>query len=288
MGILSALRTPAQEEIADTVLQELRDTQKRRGELYQRGEALQRSLTANKQELGQAEYAGDAAAIETVQAAITKLERDLERNEAAQRVAQEKIADAERRLHLANVQQYLRTARKLANKRSKYATEASDALKVYLHARVKLQEANSQMVTSFPISGSEPPAGSVASLRELDDLMSRELLRLQGGNSLERLAPGTLANPFLSTSDLVPLADEIEQANKNYISAIEAPVGAVQPSTELMATAPENSASAPQPLDPDADLLSGRTFSIQDATALMSKTNPEVLIDNRKGAPDAQ
>lgn len=280
MGILSALRAPAQDTETDQALADIRAFEKRKSELLADAERLHAEVATEKRKLAEASFAGDEAAGETAQRHLAVLDQKLSANKGAIQLAEEKIRDARRRLHLANAQGYLRTARRLANKRSKYATEASDALKTYLHARAKLQEANGQMVTSFPISGSEPPAGSVATLRELDNLISRELLRLQGGSSFEQLAPGTLANPFLSITDLIPLADEIEQANKHYLETIEAgpPVGAVQ-----------EAVLAPAVPDPDAELLSGtaeRTFSIQDATALMTKPTPTILIDNRKGSPN--
>lgn len=284
MGILNTLMNGGgdRDAVVEAALSDRHAAEKRRSELLSDIEKLRSQVAGKRRERAELEFSGGNWA--TLDEEIVSFEGDVEVKSAAVTFAEGRIKDADHRLWVAAHKDYLKVANKLANKRSKYASLATEALEVYIKARSKLIEANELMLTSWPIAG-EPPAGSVASLNTLDDLLARELLRLQGGNSLHRFAPGTLANPFLSLSDLVPLTDEIEQANRCYVAAIEAGPDAPAPMAAPETPAPD----MPQP-DPDGlDEPQGRTMSVSDAAALMATLNPPttIEIDNRKGGADA-
>jgi hypothetical protein len=275
MSILSALqRTPEQDAESDRALADNRKAAARKVELEKENERLHLQVGKERRKLAEAEYAGDAAAAETAQQHIAVLENKLSANEAAQHVADEHIADAAKRLHIANVQGWLRTARRLTNKRSKWASELSAGLEQYLHARKKLLEANEQLSAGWPLPGLAVE-GSICTASDVDNLIGIEALRIDGLNDLgSPRAPGVSNNPFLRLSDLVPLAEQIQAANDHYIKTIED--GGPPPIPAL----PETS-----PVDPDNDLLGGATLTEAQIVTMMPKHEP-ILIDSRKGGTD--
>lgn len=293
MSILSALRTPEQDKETEEALAENRKVGARQADLQRDAERLHLQVSRERRKLAEAEFSGDAAAVETAQQHLAVLANKLSANEGAQTVAGEKLVEINKRLHLANVAGWLRSARRLANKRTKYANEVTEGLRQYLHGRDKLLEANEQMAAGFPLAG-VAPQGSIISRLELDEQIRREILRLTGINELSPdRAPGASTNPFLTIHDLKPLSDEIEAANAYYVKTIEdgapsapsikpgskepVPAAADEPSSDAEVAALTSS-------DPDAALLAlpaGQTITAEMAAAMMPRTAPATTIDNR-------
>ncbi len=283
MSLLQALqRTPEQDAETDAALADNRKASSRKAELEKDAERLHLQMEKRRKELAEASFEGNEAAIETAQRHLEVLKNKLSANQAAVAVAEERIQDAARRLHLANVAGWLRTARKLTNKRLKYATEATEALATYIRARRKMLESTEQIFSSYPLPGS-PPQAAIFSPGDIDRLLEREILRLDGINPLSDVprCPGASNNPYLALSDLVPLATEIERANEYLISTIEnggpsAPPAPIPPLPD-----------APVP-DADDDLLGGGATLTETQIMAMMPKHEAVTIDNRanKGGAD--
>jgi hypothetical protein len=285
MSILSALqRTPEQDAETDAALADNRKAGTRFEELKKDAERLSLQRTKRLRERAEAEYANDAGAAETAQQQIAVLENKIAANTAAQQVAQERIADAARRLHLANVQGWLKTARKLTNKRSKYATEATEGLTTYIRARRKLFEATEQIFSSYPLPGN-PPEAAIFSPGDIDRLLEREILRIDGINPLSDVprCPGASNNLFLVPADLVPLAEEVTRVNEYLIKQIE-DGGPSAPPAPIPASEPDVPAT-PQVPDVDADLLGGGALTEAQIIAMMPK-HEAIVIDNRANKGD--
>lgn len=285
MSILSSLqRTPEQDQVTEEALAASRAADKRLRELRQESERLHLQRTKRLREAAEAEFDGDASRVEAAQQHLSILENKLSANEAAQSIADERLAEAARRLHLANVSQWIRTTRRLTNKRLKYTNELTEHLKGYIHARTKLLEANSQLATSYPLPGQAPDA-AVFNAADIDRLIEREILRIAGIDPLgSARPPGATNNPFLTLADLVPLATEIERANAYAIKEIEEG-GPSAPSLKPGAKEPE---PVLPPTDPDAALLEPPAQSLTEAQVLAMMGPPkQILIDNRKGGDNA-
>src|SRR5580704_15172122 len=99
MGIFDGLRSETDTAEIDAALQGERDAEKQKGDLYQKGEALHRSLAARCRELAaaafEAETSGDAAQYERLKAGIAQLEDDVSRIEAAMVMADQKLLEAQ-------------------------------------------------------------------------------------------------------------------------------------------------------------------------------------------------
>jgi hypothetical protein len=281
MSILSALqRTPEQDAETDAALADNRKAAARKVELEKDAERLHLQMEKRRKELAEASFEGNEAASETAQRHLEVLKNKISANQAAIAVAEERIASAIRRLHLANVAGWLRTARKLTNKRLKYATEASEGLAVYIRSRRKLMEATQQVFASYPLPGS-PPQAAIFSPGDIDRLLEKEILRLDGINPLSDVprCPGASNNPYLALSDLVPLATEIERGNQYLIKTIE-DGGPNAPPAPIPAL-PD--ASVP---DADDDLLGGGATLTEAQIMAMMPKHEAVTIDNRKGGTD--
>ena len=277
MSILSALqRTPENDEITEAALSDNRKAATRKAELERDAERLHLQREKRQRELSEASFENNEAAVEAATRHLQVIEQKLSANAGALQIANERIADAARRLHLANVAGWLRTARRLTTKRSKWASELTAGLEQYLHARKKLLEANEQLASGWPLPGLAVE-GSVCTASEIDNLIGVEALRLDGLNDLgSPRAPGCTSNPFLRLSDLVPLAEQIQAANNHYIATVENG-GPSAPPAPMPASEPEISA----PVDPDSDLLgAAATMTEAQAMSLLPPTQ-NVTLDHR-------
>jgi hypothetical protein len=281
MSILSALqRTPEQDQATEEALADNRKAATRKAELEKENERLHLQVGKERRKLAEASFENNEAAAETAQQHLSVLANKIAATEAAIVVAEERIAEAAKHLHLANVAGWLRTARRLINKRSKYAAELTAGLEQYLHARKKLMEANEQLSAGWPLPGLAVE-GSICTASEIDNLIGVEALRIEGLNDVgSPRAPGTTNNPFLVLSDLVPLADRLQSANNLYVSTIENG-GPNAPPAPIPALP-----DAPVP-DADDDLLGGAIMTEAQVMSMMPKQQA-VLIDNRsnKGGTD--
>jgi hypothetical protein len=282
MTILDLINSKDRDEVVDAALQDKHDALKRKGELASDIEKLRSQVAGKRRERAAAEYSG--ADWQSVDEQIVSLQADIEVKEGAIELANEKVRDADRRLHLAAHRGWLKTARKLGNQRVKAAQQLSDAIALYLKARVKILEVGAAIASSWPLPG-QAPNEAVISIADLDRMIGIEILRVEGLHPLSRRPPGATNSPYIELSDLVPLADQLEQANSLVVRLIEQ--GPTAPVAALPEVPPEVSVIEAMP-DPDGlDLPAQQTVSIAEAQALMSK-HSEITIDNRKnmGGPN--
>lgn len=275
MGLLDALRSDEVETAA--ALQSRRDAQDRQAELEKESQELHRTAATKRRQIAEATFSRDEAAVQETQAQLTELEQKIIANEAANDIAREKIAEADKRLHQINAKVWLKSYRRNTTRRSKYAAALTEAIGLYLQARRKLVEINDLLQTSWPLPGL-PPDGGITTDKELDRQIEQEVFRLYDGDPLGLRPPGATNNPFLTPHELKPFTAEVELANAVLLKAIEEG----PPAKMTAAQVSEVPAS-----DPDAALLDGKSFSLPEAQALMSQQHEPIVLDHRKSAGGA-